>query len=97
MTEEEEKMIDAMSVHELVAFCQFESPRKLTEFFRLKNKMSKEELAARVKYGMRLSREEIKAQGSGTLDDQARYWCKVRPEVFCDLSKTDLMKMCASE
>ena len=91
MTEEEERMIDAMSLRELVDFCNSESPKRLSGFFKDKRTMTQEELAARAKFELRLSAEEIKARG--TYANMARYWCKVRPEVFSTLSRTDLMRL----
>ena len=91
MTEEEEKMIDEMSFHELMAFCQSENPDKLTQFYLDKEQMTKPELAARAKYDLRLSIAEIKARG--TYANMARYWCKVRPEAFTSMSRVDLMRL----
>lgn len=91
MTEEEEKMIDDMSFHELMAFCQSETPDKLTQFYLDKEQMTKTELAARAKYDLRLSIAEIKARG--TYANMARYWCKVRPEACTSMSRVDLMRL----
>lgn len=91
MTDEEQQMVDAMSYDELVDFCLAENANKLSKFFREKEQMSRAELAARVKFELRLSAAEIKDRGSYA--NMARYWCKVRPEAFNAGSRMDLMRL----
>lgn len=103
MTEEEEDMIDALTMDELVAFCDSENPERLSKFFVDKENMTRVELAARAKHDLRLSAEEIRTRGLSAEEiskgghasyaNMARYWCKVRPEVFTTFSRADLMRL----
>ena len=63
MTKEEEEMIDAMTMDDLIAFCNYENHNKLTQFFEDQAEMTSKELAARAKHELRLSAEEIKTRG----------------------------------
>ena len=103
MTKEEEDMIDAMTMDELVTFCNYENHKKLSQFFKEHAEMTSEELAARAKHELRLSPEEIKTVGlseeeinkggQATYANMTRYWCKVRPEAFTTHSRADLMRL----
>ena len=102
MTKEEKDVIDAMTMNELMAFCQYENPRKLSQFFQDKENMTRVELATAVKEGLRLSAEEIRTRGLSAEEikagrhaffaTMARYWCKVRPENFSTFTRADLMR-----
>ena len=93
MTEEEMEAIDEMSFGDLQVYCQYENPTRLTQFFHEAKgeSLTRAELAERAKYDLRLTYEEIRAKE--TLLETAKYWCKIRPEVFSNNSREALMRL----